>query len=56
MTDKTESGAKVPVEELDEFDEFAKSHPEQCVELTKEWKEQLLKKLEEEMSKNRSES
>lgn len=59
MTEQTESGAAAADEELDgldEFDEFAKAHPELCVEITQEWKEQLIKKLEEEMAKGRLKS
>lgn len=56
MTDKAENGVKVPNEKADEFDEFAKIHPERCVELTQQWKDQLLRNLEKYFSKYRSES
>ncbi len=48
MTQNTE--AQMP--EVDEIEAFAKAHPERCVELTPEWKANLLKNLEDKMQED----
>lgn len=46
MTDADDIGTNGQADERDEFEEFARAHPERCVEITPEWKVNLLKKLE----------
>lgn len=51
MTQNTE--AQMPQDaEIDEIEAFAKAHPERCVELTPEWKANLLKNLEDKMQED----
>jgi hypothetical protein len=46
MADADDTGPNRQADEQDEFEEFAQAHPERCVQITSEWKENLLKKLE----------
>lgn len=46
MTEADDTETNAQADELDEFEEFARAHPELCVEITPGWKESLLKKLE----------
>ncbi len=54
MTVPKIENSQTPDDEIDEYEAFSRDHPERCVELTPEWKAEILRKLEQAVLKDQS--